>query len=112
MKKQNIKEKLLSNQIVTHNTKEKKAGLAELVRKPDANVRVTNFRVFFVAYCARVQGPKSKKCGNIRIPTVPLLLKPILDSYHIHVCVYVGTCVLWLVAGVYYCTYHKDSRTF
>ena len=43
MKTQNIKEKLLSNQIAPRNTKEKKAG------------QVTNFRVLFAAYRARVQ---------------------------------------------------------
>ena len=57
MKTQNIKGKLLFNQIATRDTKEKKAGQAELARKPDANVRVTNFRVLFAAYRARVQGP-------------------------------------------------------
>ena len=45
------------NQIATRNTKEKKAWQAELARKLDANVRVTNFRVLFAAYRARVQGP-------------------------------------------------------
>ena len=54
---QDIKEKLLSNQIATHNTKEKRTGQAELARKLDVNVRVTNFRVLFAAYRARVQGP-------------------------------------------------------
>ena len=56
MKTQNIKEKLLSNQITTCNRKGKKAGHDELARKLDANVRVTNFRVLFAAYHARVQG--------------------------------------------------------
>ena len=54
MKTQNIKGKLLSNQIAT---RKKKAGQVELERKLDANVRVTNFRVLFAAYRARVQGP-------------------------------------------------------
>ena len=49
----------MSNQIATHNTNEKKAGQAELTRKLDANVRVTNFRVLFAAYHARVQGPSA-----------------------------------------------------
>ena len=57
MKTQNIKGKLLSNQIPTRNTKEKKTGQVELARKLDANVRVTNFHVLFEAYRARVQGP-------------------------------------------------------
>ena len=35
----------------------KKAGQVELARKLDANVRVMNFRVSFVAHRARVQGP-------------------------------------------------------
>ena len=48
---QNIKGKLLSNQIETSNTKEETAGQAELARKQDVNVRVTNFRGFYV------QGP-------------------------------------------------------
>ena len=56
-KTQNIKEKLLSNQIETRNPKEKKAGQAEFARKLDANFRVTNFCVLFVAYRARVQSP-------------------------------------------------------
>ena len=56
MKTQNIKEKLLSNQIAPRNTKEKKAGQVELARKLDANVRATNFPVLFAAYRARVQG--------------------------------------------------------
>ena len=47
-KTQNIKGKLLSNQIAAHNLKEKKL---------DANVRVKNFRVLFAAYRARVPGP-------------------------------------------------------
>ena len=51
MNTQNIKGKLLSNQIATQ--KKKKAGQVELARKLDANVRVTNFRVLFAAY--RVQ---------------------------------------------------------
>ena len=46
----------MSNQIATRNMKEKKAGQVELARKLDANVRVTNFRVLFAAYRARVQG--------------------------------------------------------
>ena len=37
--------------------KGKKSGQAELARKLDANVRVTNFRVLFAVYHARVQGP-------------------------------------------------------
>ena len=37
--------------------KKKKAGQVELARKLDANVRVTNFRVLFAAYRARVHGP-------------------------------------------------------
>ena len=45
MKTQSIKGKLLSNQIATRNTKEKKAGQVELAWKLDANVRV-----FFAAY--------------------------------------------------------------
>ena len=53
---QNIKGKVLSNQRATCNTKEKKTGQVELERKLDANVRVTNFRVLFAAYRARVQG--------------------------------------------------------
>ena len=61
MKTQNIKGKLLSNQIATRNTKEKKAGQVELAQKLDANVRVTNFRVLFAAYRARVQGPLGLK---------------------------------------------------
>ena len=48
---QNIKGKLLSNQIETSNTKEETAGQAELARKQDVNVRVTNFCGFYV------QGP-------------------------------------------------------
>ena len=56
VKTQNIKWKLLSNQIVTRNMKEKKAGQAELARKLYANICITNFRALFVAYCARVQG--------------------------------------------------------
>ena len=52
MKTQNIKGKLLSNQIATRNTKEKKAGQVDFSRKLDANVRV-----LFAAYCAHVQGP-------------------------------------------------------
>ena len=47
----------MSNQIATHNTKEKKAEQVELARKLDANIRVTNFRVLFAAYRACVQGP-------------------------------------------------------
>ena len=43
MKTRNIKRQLLSNQIATR--KKKKAGQAELARKLDANVRITNFRV-------------------------------------------------------------------
>ena len=57
MKTQNIKGKLLSNQIATCNTTEKKAGQVELAQKLDANVRVMNFRVLFAAYRARVQSP-------------------------------------------------------
>ena len=57
MKTQNIKRKLLLNQIATRNTKERKAGQVELARKLDTNVRATNFRVLFAAYCARVPGP-------------------------------------------------------
>ena len=34
-----------------------RARHADLARKLDANVCVTNFRVFFAAYRARVQGP-------------------------------------------------------
>ena len=49
MKTQNIKGKLLSNQIATRNTKEKKARQVELARKLDPNVRVMNFRVLFAA---------------------------------------------------------------
>ena len=50
---QNIKGKLLFNQIAARNTKEKKkAEQTELARKLDANVRVV-----FAAYRARVQGP-------------------------------------------------------
>ena len=41
MKTQNIKRKLLSNQIATRNTKEKKAGQVELARKLDAIVLQT-----------------------------------------------------------------------
>ena len=41
------------------NTKEKKAEQVRLARKLGANVRVTNFRVLFAAYRARVQGPLS-----------------------------------------------------
>ena len=54
---QNIKGNLLSNQIATRNTNEKKTGQVELVRKLAANNRVTNFRVLFGAYRVRVQGP-------------------------------------------------------
>ena len=51
MKTQNIKGKLLSNQITTRNTKEKKAGQVELARKLDANTfMLRNYR-------ARKQGP-------------------------------------------------------
>ena len=57
MKMQNIKGKLLSNQIATRNTKEKKTGQVELARKQGANVRATNFRALFAAYRARVQAP-------------------------------------------------------
>ena len=57
---QNIKGQLLPNQTATRNTK-KKAGQAELARKLNANVRVTNFRVLFAAYRARVQGPLKRK---------------------------------------------------
>ena len=56
-KTQNIKRQLLSNQVATRNTKEKKAGQAGLARKLDASFRVTNFRVLFAAYRARVQMP-------------------------------------------------------
>ena len=57
-KTQNIKGKLLSNQIATATRKKKKAGQVELARKLDSNnVRVTNFGVLFTAYCARVAGP-------------------------------------------------------
>ena len=37
--------------------KNQKARRAELARKLDANVRVTNICVLFAAYRARVQGP-------------------------------------------------------
>ena len=47
----------MSNQIATSNTKEKKAGQAELARKINVNDGVTTFRVFFAAYGARVQDP-------------------------------------------------------
>ena len=53
---QNIKGKLLSNQIATRTTKEKKAGQAELARKLNANVGTTNVCVLFAAYRTRVQG--------------------------------------------------------
>ena len=41
-----LKGKLLSSQIATRNTKEKKAGQVEHARKLNANVRVTNFHGF------------------------------------------------------------------
>ena len=55
MNTQNIKGKLLSNQIATRNNK--KAGQVELARKLAANVRVADFHVLFVVYSARVHGP-------------------------------------------------------
>ena len=54
----------MSNQIATRNTKEKKAGQAELAQKLDANVRVTNFRAFFAAYLAHVQGPLDRTAAG------------------------------------------------
>ena len=65
MKTQNIKGKLLSNQIATRNTK-KKAGQVEVARKLDANVRVTNFRVLFEAYRAPVQGSKQSRQTSLK----------------------------------------------
>ena len=79
MKTQNIKGKLLSNQIATRNTKEKKAGRVELARKLDADVRVTDFRVLFAAYLAHVQGP----CKPAQIQThvlYILLSRPFVHS--------------------------------
>ena len=73
MKTQNIKEKLLSNQIATRNTK-KKAGQVELARKLDANVCVTNSRVLFVAYRARVQGPKQSRQTSLKSRPCTLIL--------------------------------------
>ena len=71
MKTQNIKGKMLSNQIATRNTKEKKAGQVELARKLDANVHVSKFRVLFAAYRARVQGPLNILVTSIRkCPTI------------------------------------------
>ena len=57
MKTNEENRKLLSNQIATRNTKEKKAGQVELARKLDANVRVTNFQMLFAAHRARAQDP-------------------------------------------------------
>ena len=47
----------MSSQIATSNTKDKKAGHAELARKLDTNDRAMNFCVLFAAYRACVQGP-------------------------------------------------------
>ena len=57
MKTNEENRKLLSNQIATRNTKEKKAGQVELARKLDANVRVTNFRV--------QTGPLSRRTAHL-----------------------------------------------
>ena len=74
-KTQNIKGKLLPDQIATRNTKEKRAGQAELAQKLDANVRVTNFRVLFAAYRARGQGPL---LCNIQLATLLIGLSDIV----------------------------------
>ena len=72
-KMQNIKGKLLSNQIATHNTKEKKAGLAELARKLDTNVCVLFAALKpFLSFCSLSTPPLNNRHTNQWYPTLDL----------------------------------------
>ena len=82
-----IRKKLSFNQIATRHTKEKKAGQVEFAQKLDAKVRVTNFRVLFASFCARVQGLQhwvSKWVCSVLPITFMIVNKATFHSPHVY----------------------------